>query len=449
MTNLLIKDFLRSKGLMTGLFLVFISGLVSLHIGKIFLDRQANTEEKTAQFQKENLQRHIQHVDGDIGLLLYYIRFGLVNETPQLAGLSIGHRDIHPSVKSVNIRNLEEQKHSSELVNPFYQLLGNMDFSFVLIYLFPLIIISFGFNLLSEEKENGTWKLVLSQSENPVKIIQNKLWIRLASVFVTFVILLFIGKLYLQIPVDSHFLAFILASSFYLLFWFALVWMVISLQKSSQQNAMILLFTWVSLTIVVPASINALIVNLYPVPEAYSTLLNSRDGYHTKWDLPKNPTIKKFKEHYPQFSQYEHPEGKSFSWFWYFAMQQMGDDEAATANQTMKLKLNQRDQFSRSIGYLFPTMHTQFTLNGLSRSSLQNYLNFLNQLEDFHEKKRLYFYPKIFEAQPVTSENWEKFELEYFKDKGKFNWILGLLPLILISLILFLLARTNWSSLQR
>ena len=79
MTNLLVKNFLRSKGLMLGLLMLFVVGLISLHIGKIFLDQQANTVEKTAEFQKENIQRHLKHVKKDIGLLLYYIRFGIVN----------------------------------------------------------------------------------------------------------------------------------------------------------------------------------------------------------------------------------------------------------------------------------------------------------------------------------------------------------------------------------
>lgn len=446
MTNLLIKNFLRSKGLMSGLVMLFFAGLISLHIGKIYLDRQADTEEKTALFQEENLQRHLQHIDGEIGLLLYYIRFGFVNKTPKLSGLAIGHRDIHPSVQSVNIRNLEEQKYSSELVNPFYQLLGNMDFSFVLIYLFPLIIIAFCFNLLSEEKEDGTWKLVLSQSKNPLNVIRTKLWIRLASIFILFFTLLVIGKFYLQIPLDTPFLVFTLTATLYLIFWFAFVWFITSLQKSSQQNAMLLLFTWVALTIIVPASVNALVVNLYPVPEAYSTIIDSRDGYHNKWDEPKEPTIKKFKAHYPQFSKYEHPEGKSFGWFWYFAMQQMGDDEAAEATKMMKVKLRQRDNLSQVIGYLCPSIHTQFTLNSLSRSDLKNYLNFLNQLEAFHEEKRLYFYPKIFESQAIDSENWEKFGLEYFEDKRSFNWLKGLLPLGVVSLLLLLWARIKWDT---
>jgi ABC-2 type transport system permease protein len=101
-----------------------------------------------------------------MGLLLYYFRFGLVNHTPNLAGLSIGQRDINPSIISVTIRNLEEQKYTTDLMNPMYQLLGNLDFSFVLLYFFPLIIIAFCFNIISEEKEEGTWSLLLTQAQN-------------------------------------------------------------------------------------------------------------------------------------------------------------------------------------------------------------------------------------------------------------------------------------------
>ncbi|MFK7979439.1 MAG: DUF3526 domain-containing protein [Saprospiraceae bacterium] len=196
-----------------------------------------------------------------------------------------------------------------------------------------------------------------------------------------------------------------------------------------------MLFSWVALTILIPASVNALVVNLYPVPEAYSSVVDSRDGYHTKWDLPKEPTIKKFTDHYPQFAKYQHPEGKSFSWYWYFAMQQMGDDEAVVATKAMKAKLERRNSFSQEVGYLFPSMHTQLSLNAFSQSDMTNYLNFMNALEQFHEAKRLYFYPKIFDNSPIAEEDWTSMSLDYFRDSRAVNWW-TLLPLVLIGLLL-------------
>ena len=78
MTSLLLKQFMRSKGLMIGLLLLFVVGLVSLYIGKVFLDRQAAIIEKTAHAHEENISRNLIYNEGNhIGLLLYYIRFGL------------------------------------------------------------------------------------------------------------------------------------------------------------------------------------------------------------------------------------------------------------------------------------------------------------------------------------------------------------------------------------
>lgn len=441
MTKLLLKIFLRSKGLMSGLLILFVAGLISLHICKHFLDKNKEIIEKTAHYQQESIARNVEFHPKEIGLLLYYVRFGLVNQIPNLAGLAIGQRDINPSLQSVTIRNLEEQKYATDLMNPMFQMLGNMDFSFVLIYFFPLIIIAFCFNLISEEKEEGTWSLVLSQSNNPLKMLRLKILIRYFSVLLVLILLLIIAKFYMEIPFDSAFLAFILISILYITFWFALAWLVASFHKNSSQNALILLISWVTLTIVVPAGINAVTVNLYPVPEAFSTVLESRDGYHNKWDVPKEPTVAKFHKHYPQFSQFKHPEAKDYSWLWYYAMQQMGDDEAVTESLNFKEKLKKRNALSSTAGMFFPSIHAQLSLNALSLSDMDNYLNFIEKLENFHEQKRLYFYPKIFNEAAVSNENWKRFGLEFYQEKPSNNWIKMLLPLVLTIVILLIISK--------
>ena len=433
MKALLIKNFLRSKGLMMGLLLLLVAGLISLNIGKHFLDKNKEIIEKTTHYQRESIARNVEFHPKEIGLLLYYVRFGLVNEMPNLAGLAIGQRDINPSLQSVTIRNLEEQKYATDLINPMYQMLGNMDFSFVIVYFFPLTIIAFCFNLISEEKEEGTWSLVLSQSQQPFKILIVKLLVRFISILSVLILLFITAKFYLAIPFDEAFLAFILSSVLYISFWFALAWLVASFHKNSSQNALILLISWVALTIVIPAGINAINVNLYPVPEAFSTVLESRDGYHNKWDEPKEPTVAKFHKHYPQLSQFRHPEGKDYSWLWYYAMQQMGDDEAATEAKSFKEKLKKRNAFSRTAGLFFPSIHTQLNLNSLSSSDMDNYLHFLEKLGNFHEQKRLYFYPKIFTEAAVSSENWKEFGLEFYQEKTSINWVKMLLPLLIIN----------------
>lgn len=441
MLGLLLKNFIRSKGLMIGLFLLFLSGCISINIGKYFLDSNKEVIAQTAHYQKGSIDRNVEYHPNDMGLLLYYLRFGLIHDLPNLAGLSIGQRDIHPSLVSVTIRNLEEQKYAADLKNPMYQLLGNMDFSFVLLYFFPLIIIAFCFNLISEEKEDGIWNLILSQTANPKVMLAQKIGIRYASILLVLLLLLVIGQVILDIPFDSAFLIYSLVAILYVTFWFCLSWLVASLHKNSSQNALILLLSWILLTIVIPALVNVAATHLYPVPEAYGTVLESRDGYHTQWDKPKSPTIKKFHQQYPQFSAYDHPENASFSWLWYFAMQQMGDDQAAQDAQDLKEKLRHRNSFSSASGWLFPTIHTQLSVSALARSDLNHHIGYWEALEAFHEEKRLYFYPRIFQNTAVADEDWDSFVLEHHQGEIQLSGLSAIWPLILMSLLAIGLAR--------
>jgi ABC-2 type transport system permease protein len=438
--QLLFLNFIRAKGFIIALVVLAVASLLSFYIGKTFIENNQKNIEKTAQAQQETIDRYVKFENKEMGLLLYYVKFGLVNEMPNLAGLSIGQRDINPSAMSVTIRNLEEQKYNTELHNPMFQLLGNMDFGFVLIYFFPLVIIAFCFNAMSEEKESGIWKLLCSQTDKPFLVIVQKIAIRWVIIESLLLLLLCIAQIYLQIPFNLAWIIFVLMAFFYVLFWFALCTWVVSFQKNSNQNALLLLISWVLLTIVLPASANALITHTYPTEEAFETLIESRDGYHKKWDLEKEPTLQKFKAHYPQFADFQHPENKDFSWLWYYAMQQMGDDEAQNAVKQFKNKLAKREALSKTIGYFFPTIHTQLVFNQVTQSDLNNQLQFWEALEQFHEKKRLHFYPKIFSDAPVLQENWLQWKLNFFKSQYQVYWMKIFLPMILISTIFLVLA---------
>ncbi|OAV45681.1 DUF3526 domain-containing protein [Lewinella sp. 4G2] len=439
MIGLLTKELLRQRGLVGGLAVLLFAGLLSLYLGKAFLEKQQDILELTEHAQAEQLQRHLEYGHGDLGLFLYYVKFGFAGEVSPLAGLSIGRQDMRQAAQLVNIRNLEEQKHAHELVNPYFQLLGNFDFSFVLIYLFPLIIIALTFNLWSEERESGRWPLLAVQSHRPYRLLGQKLLLRLAIVLAVLITLLGAAVPYLGLSLDAAFFTVSGISVGYLVFWFALAWFVISHGKSSSHNALTLLTTWLLLTTVLPAAVNSAVSTIYPIPEAYETTIDSRDGYHTKWDQPKEAAINPFKQLYPEYAAYDHPEDASFSWFWYYAMQHMGDVEAAEARAAMKEKLRKRNNVTRAVGYLLPSVHTQLSLNSLAKTDLTNYLAYLNALEAHHEDLRQAFYQDIFDDVPAEGIDWEDYGMGNFSDRREVNPSL-ILPLVLISLVLFLLS---------
>ncbi|MDW8850822.1 DUF3526 domain-containing protein [Flavobacterium sp. MMLR14_040] len=443
MLVLLFKNFIRSKGTKVGLLFLFLIGFISLLIGKQFQEKQTKNITEAAAYQKEHIARNAAFHKDEMGLLLYYVKFSLVNKTFPINGLAIGQRDVNPSIQSVTIRGLEGQKYDSELNNPSNLLLGNIDFSFVLVYLFPLLIIAFTYNIVSEEKESGTWKIVATQTDNTFFYILKLFYIRILSLLALLTIVTFIAIFILNIPFNKSLFTFYTISILYILFWFSVCFFIVSLQKNSNFNAVILLTIWLFLIIILPATINTYIVNKYPVPEALELTLKQRNAYHEKWDMDKQTTLDKFYKHYPQFKTYPLPD-KEFSWLWYYAMQQMGDDESAIQSKELETKLTQRNQASQTIAQFIPTLHTQIQLNEIAKSDLGNQLLFTQKTKDFHEKMRLYFYPKIFDNTPVDKENWSKFKVETFSDSSETNFVKSFLPLLLFNLLLIVFGWRNF-----
>lgn len=433
--KLLFINFTRSNNVKIGLSFIILAGVISLLVGKQHIEKINRSVDETARYQQEHIERHAEYNKDDLGLMLYYIKFSLVNSTPALNALSIGQRDVNPSVKSVTIRTLEAQKYDADLNNPYNLLIGNIDFSFVLIFLFPLLIISFTYNLVSEEKESGIWKIIAVQSKNPLGFVLKAFGVRLLVTIGGLLLLYAIAVPVLGIAPDADLGKFFLASVLYILVWFAICFFVVSLQKSSSFNAIILLTIWILLVFVLPAAINNDLQNRYPLPEALETTVKQRKGYHEKWDMDKELTMDKFYAHYPQFKKYALPEG-DFSWLWYYAMQQMGDDEVSEQSAALRKKLGQRNTAASRIAQFIPTLHLQLSLNDIAKSGLDNQLRFLDETGRFHERLKLHFYPKIFGGAPVTSENWDDFKVEVFSDETTLSRTRLYTPL-LIFIVLF------------
>ncbi|MDR7130281.1 ABC-2 type transport system permease protein [Algoriphagus sp. 4150] len=443
MYRLMFKQFFRSNVVILCLLLVSVLGMTGILIGKQFLDRQERAAEQVTLYQQEHIERNVNFHQEEFGLLMYYLKFALINKPEKMAGLSIGQSDVNPAIQHVTIRNLEGQKYDTDLVNPSSLQSGNLDLGFVIIYLLPLLIIVFTFNLLSEEREVGTWQLVSIQSRSKLKYLLAKLSVRVLVILALFVLLLTAAKLVLGIPLDAAFFAFFLLGFCYIIFWFTVCFLVVVFQKNSSLNALTMLSLWLVLAILLPASINSYVSNRYPVPEALATMIEQRDGYHKKWDSDKRETMADFYAHYPQFEDYgmpeEEEEEEEFTWLWYYAMQQMGDDEAREESDAMRAKLEQRGKVSRSIAWAIPTMHVQLAFNNLAGTGSTNHMEFLDKTNEFHEKMRLHFYPRIFDNASVLEENWEKFEPEFMEKENAVEWFRLLLPVIICSgLLLFL-----------
>jgi len=435
MYHLLFKSFFRTKIFLVSLILLLTVGVISILIGKQYLIKQEKTIVAAQEFQEESIKQNLAYHNEDLGLLLYYLRFTLIKKPSNISAISIGQSDVNPLLQTVTIRGLEGQKYDTDFENPSLLMSGNLDLGFVIIYLFPLVLIAMTFNLYSEEKELGTWQILAAQTAGKALFLFKKLLVRIGFVFAILIFLMFLASGILQIPMSQNFWALFLQSILYLSFWSSLCLWVVSLLKNSSFNALALISIWVVLTILLPAMVNNYVLNKYQVPEALNAMVEQRDGYHEKWDLEKDATMTGFYEAYPQYKNYPVPENE-FSWIWYYGMQHMGDLAAKETGIEMMEKIIMRNTVSEKVALFVPTMHAQLSFNNLAGTDMVSHLDFLKALTKFHEGLRLNFYTKIFENKFGDVVDWESHNAKFYSSKRDFNWMRLMLPTLLITLII-------------
>ncbi len=436
--KLFLQQCIRSKEVWISLLLITLLGVIGIIIGNKHLERQQEAIAEVKTYQEQHFDRQVSLHNENLGLLLYYAKFAYINNLNPLSGLSIGQADVNPTVKRITIKTFEGQKYDTDLVNPMNLQSGNLDLSFVIIYLFPLLVIVLTFNLLSEETETGTWRLVVIQAKSKLGFIIPKLLIRLMLLYVVLIFLFFIAKLILNLSLNFQFFWMLGLSMLYVLFWFTLTFFIISFKKSSGFNALLLLSVWLVLIVFIPAGINSYISSKYPVPEALNTAIAQRDGYHVKWDTDKLATVKKFYKHYPQFKKYGYP--TDGFWLWYYAMQQMGDDDSKKERDALNEKIKLREQISKQIASVIPNMHLQLVFNQLAGTGMSQQMDYLEATDVFHEKLRLFFYPKIFEGKHADTIDWNQFTPEYYKAQIALQPLQGLATLIIASVVMLLIS---------
>lgn len=447
MNRYLYTQFYRNKAYIIALLFLLMAGLMAIYTGKKFLDRNEDIISKSGAFQKESIARNTKFHKDDLGLALYYIKFNLINETPKLAALNIGMRDLNPSIQGVTIRNLEEQRYNADFYNPANAAAGNFDLSFVIVFLFPLVIVAFCYNLISEEEEKGTWKLLSVQSGNLSEILDQKMLIRILAITAVYLALMFIASVWIKIPLNLYYIAFAVSGWLYILFWFALCRWMASFRKSSAQNALILLIVWVGINFIIPMSSNILIQKIYPVHESLKAVMEQREGYHNKWDEAKLSTMEKFYKEYPQYRNFTVEENDVFTWTWYYAMQHMGDLESAKSSEKYTGKMQKRNQAAIYLGYLLPSLHTQLTASHLAKTDMGNHLQYASSLRKFHEKKRLFFYPLIFSGKNAESVNWTQQTIEVYSFSEPINLVQIFLPYFIFIALFIILSQNKYRKL--
>ena len=195
----------------------------------------------------------------------------------------IGLSDLYPASFRVAVGSRDRFLFTDEIANPLHLATGSFDLVFVTVYLLPLVLLALSYNVLSGEREQGTWALTVASSAPPLSVLLAKLLVRNAGVVGVLLGGTAAGLALQGSPADAvetlqAFATWTLTVCLYGAFWVLLTLWVNSWQRDSAFNALALVMAWVLLLLVVPAAVNATAQALHPAPSRAEMVLAVRQA---------------------------------------------------------------------------------------------------------------------------------------------------------------------------
>jgi ABC-2 type transport system permease protein len=212
-------------------------------------------------------------------------RYAMLPPAP-LAPLAVGQSDLFPSYYRTGMVSRDTFLANDEVVNPGHLAAGRFDLAFVIVYIFPLLVLALSYDLLSAEREGGTLALVLSQPVRLRTVLAAKLFTR-ASLMVGLVLsVTLVGVAMTGVTIwtadDVNSLAAWTAVTVaYGLFWFSLGVIVNVFGRSSSVNALVLLGAWLLLVVLGPSTLDLIVTAMHPTPSRVELMQATRAASNT------------------------------------------------------------------------------------------------------------------------------------------------------------------------
>ncbi|MCX7898602.1 MAG: DUF3526 domain-containing protein, partial [Methylocystis sp.] len=325
-----------------------------------------------------------------------------------LALVAVGQSDLFPAAIRVTTDSKDHFLFADEIDNPANLMSGATDLAFVTIFVFPLVMLALCFNLLANEREQGTLALTLACAKQPVQTLWGKLATRVMTLIVVMLlavtggVALFAGAAALATLAFGALLALIVV---YGLFWAALAAAVDSLGRSSAFNALTLIGAFVLVTMIAPAAINSLAAFVHPAPSRMDMVLAARAAT-TDADKARDAALARYAA--------EHGDDKSMTrgGAKERTLRRLATQEAAFARVEDVIaahdgELERQRALADGLAPLSPALLVWSGLADIAGSGERRYRDYLTRLAAFHAEWRDFFLSRARAEASLTLADYE------------------------------------------
>ncbi|MFT3750200.1 MAG: ABC transporter permease subunit [Agriterribacter sp.] len=450
------KIFRRNKAMLAALAVMLLVGLYAVYYAHSFNATQLRTIytldtacQNRVQTQVNNFTADTSTKEGkdkyryahDPFMNEWFTRPMIWKKPEPLQPFSIGQSDNQPFFFGLWVYN--DNIYTSkkiELRNPDKLQAGNFDLAFVIIYLFPLLIITFCYSVYASDKERGIHALVNAHGISFHQIIGGRFLFRLvivAGLNSLLAILAFAANGIISVVLLGTWL---LISLLYIFFLFSLAYLIVMFRKSSSLSALLLVSGWIVLLLVIPPLFN----DAQKQQDAERVGLSDADreyGMHL-WKLWQSKSPHLFDTLYlvePQWKQYAVKDSDEVRSIAYSYLDIVHLNQKGWEADSLLL-----DQQHEQLKYrlLNPAYTAQYALNQLAGTETDQFIQFRKSAAAYHRQRAAYLSNLRMSGEPFTIEKLQGYPV--FKQPGvsltSRQVLQSMYPLVALSLVCLIAA---------
>jgi len=295
------KHFIKSKAkLFTYLFFV-LACIYSIYNGFNLQNNHLSTIENIQQQDDENISQVVNWFkNGETGpkdrdwidvtdpyWCMRYSPTYVVKNPSSLLPLGLGQSEQYGYYKKVTIWSSPFDSDIVEEISNYERLInGNIDFSFLILFLLPLLLIILTYNLNGLEKDLKFDNLIAIQTGNSKNWILYRL-IFYATLLLTTVNALIISVVFINNILIADAVDLILLSNLYIFLFIIPFYFIIVFSSSSTSIAFKMISIWLMLCVLIPGSVHQYVSLKYPPNYMTDFLDANRKDTYAVFKLPK------------------------------------------------------------------------------------------------------------------------------------------------------------------
>ena len=315
-----LNHFLKTRTKVVSYLFFILACIYSLFNGFQLHDKQLNTIKNIKEQETESLAKVLNWFKNDLSgpedrswvditdpyWAIRYSPTYVIKEPSLLLPLGIGQAEQYGYYQKLSIWSSPLDNDIVEEISNYERLInGNIDFSFLILFLLPLLIIILTYNVRGLESDLKFHDLV------SVQVGDYKKWVLYRLLFYAVLLLFSVDCLFLSVAFINNvfsyqFFELIILSNFYILIYFISFYLIIIKSNGSISVAFKMIALWLTFCVLVPGAVHQYINLKYPTNYMTDFLDANRKDTYDVFKLSKEELNEQLIEIYPELLLSKH-----------------------------------------------------------------------------------------------------------------------------------------------